>query len=70
MRNPIKNIWFRFFLVGSELACTILAGLFIGDYIDNKFNMGHTFTLIGIFLGSISGFIIMFKILDKFKKGN
>ncbi|NSW96023.1 AtpZ/AtpI family protein [bacterium] len=69
MKNPVNNTWFRFFLVGSELACTILAGLFIGDYLDNKFHMGHTFTLIGIVLGSISGFIIMFKILNKFKKG-
>jgi|TARA_B100000131_G_scaffold61304_1_gene57162 F0F1-type ATP synthase assembly protein I len=65
----MNNAWFKFFLVGSELACTILAGLFIGDYLDNVFNTQQTFTLSGVVLGSISGFIIMFKILNKFKKG-
>tara|TARA_B100001989_G_scaffold78157_1_gene53826 strand:+ start:1095 stop:1322 length:228 start_codon:yes stop_codon:yes gene_type:complete len=62
-RIKINNSWFKFFIIGTELAGTILAGLFIGDLIDKKLDTNQTFTIVGIVLGTLTGFVIMIKIL-------
>ena len=62
-RIKINNSWFKFFIIGTELAGTILAGLFIGDLIDKKLDTNQTFTIVGIVLGTLAGFVIMIKIL-------
>ena len=67
-RIKISNSWFKFFIIGTELAGTILAGLFIGDLIDKKLDTNQIFTIVGIVLGTLAGFVIMIKILKKFGK--
>ena len=58
-----KDTWFKFVIVGTELAFCILAGIFIGSEIDQYFNKTPLFTIIGVILGSIAGFSLMIKIV-------
>ena len=64
-----KNNWLKFIMVGTELAFSILAGIFIGSKIDQYFDKTPLFTIIGVILGSIAGFSLMIKIV-KNKKNN
>jgi len=55
--------WLRFIIISTELAFCILAGIFIGNEVDKYFNTAPLFTIIGLIVGSISGFSLMIKIV-------
>ena len=66
-----KNaLWIKFIVVGSELAILILAGLFIGNKLDIHFNSLPIFTILGVIVGSIGGFTLMFKLLKRLNTEN
>ena len=64
MRNP----WLKYFIVGTELASAILGGMFLGSILDSKFETESLFSIVGIILGTIGGFYLMFKIINNFDK--
>lgn len=65
-----SHAWIKFIVVGTELAVLILTGLFIGNKIDNYYGTVPIFTILGIIFGSISGFTLMFKLLNRIDKRN
>ena len=54
--------------VGTELAAAVIAGAFIGMYLDRKFNSGGIFIGIFILLGFVAGVYNMIRILQKGEK--
>jgi len=60
--------WLKFIIIGTELAFCILAGIFIGNEVDKYFNTEPLFVILGLIVGSISGFSLMIKIAKN--KGN
>lgn len=49
--------------VGFYLVTPLILGVFLGLYIDTKFHTKPVFTLIGVFLGVVSTFYNLWKIL-------
>lgn len=66
--NFMKNSWLKYFVIGTELASTILGGMFLGSMLDSKFKTESLFSIIGIILGTIGGFYLMIKIISNFDK--
>lgn len=66
--NFMKNSWLKYFVIGTELASTILGGMFLGSMLDSKFKTESLFSIIGIILGTIGGFYLMIKIINNFEK--
>ncbi len=66
--NFMKNSWLKYFVIGTELASTILGGMFLGSMLDSKFKTESLFSIIGIILGTIGGFYLMIKIINNFDK--
>ena len=64
----MKNPWLKYFVIGTELASTILSGMFLGSMLDSKFKTESLFSIIGIILGTIGGFFLMIKIINNFDK--
>jgi len=48
---------------GVQLAASVVAGLFIGDYIDKKAGTGPWITIAGLILGFAGGLINMLRIV-------
>ncbi len=53
--------------VGLNMIIPIIAGLYLGIYLDRKFNRDMLFSLIFIILGSITGFLNLLKLADRSK---
>ncbi len=51
--------------MGTELAFCILSGIFLGGEADKYFNKQPLFTILGVIIGSIAGFTLMLKVLNK-----
>lgn len=66
--NFMKNSWLKYFVIGTELASTILGGMFLGSMLDSRFKTESLFSIIGIILGTIGGFYLMIKIINNFDK--
>ena len=64
----MKNPWLKYFVIGTELASTILSGMFLGSMLDSKFKTESVFSIICIILGTIGGFYLMIKIINNFDK--
>jgi F0F1-type ATP synthase assembly protein I len=60
-----NTLWIKFIVIGSELAILILAGIFIGNKLDQHFDTLPIFTILGVIIGSIGGFSLMFKLLRR-----
>ncbi|MDO8644253.1 MAG: AtpZ/AtpI family protein [bacterium] len=56
--------------VGFQLAISVVAGLFIGSYLDKKFNSSPWLTLVGLLLGSVGGFYNLLRIIQWKEKKN
>ena len=59
--------------LGLRFAITILIGVFLGRWLDNRLDKEPLFTLIGLFLGAGSGFYSLYKTalyLEKKEKNN
>ena len=65
-----NTLWIKFIVIGSELAILILAGIFLGNKLDLYFDTLPIFTIIGVIIGSIRGFSLMFKLLKRLNKDN
>ena len=65
-----NTLWIKFIVIGSELAILILAGIFLGNKLDLYFDTLPIFTIIGVIIGSIGGFSLMFKLLKRLNKDN
>lgn len=50
--------------VGFQLAASVVAGLLIGNYIDQKVGTAPWLALTGLLLGSIGGFYNLIRILN------
>ncbi len=51
-------------VVGIQLAASVLAGLFLGNYIDKKIGTLPWLTVVGLLLGTAGGFYNLIKILN------
>ena len=60
-----KSSWIKFIVVWTELAFCILSGIFLGGEADKYFNKQPLFTILGVIIGSIAGFTLMLKVLNK-----
>lgn len=65
-----NTLWIKFIVIGSELAILILAGIFFGNKLDLYFDTLPILTIIGVIIGSIGGFSLMFKLLKRLNKDN
>jgi len=63
-----SHVWIKFIVIGTELAVLILTGLFIGNKLDVYYNTLPILTILGVILGSISGFTLMFRLLKRLNK--
>jgi ATP synthase protein I len=63
-----KNGWYVSYavysVVGIQLAVSVIAGLFFGNYIDKKIGTAPWLTIVGLVLGSAGGFYNLFKIMN------
>ena len=50
--------------VGFQLAISVVAGLFLGQWVDGKLGTGPWLTLVGLILGSIAGFYNLIRIMN------
>lgn len=58
--------WMRYFFIGTELAASVLGGLFIGNLVDGYFGTETPwFTLLGLVLGMAAGLVFMLRILKR-----
>lgn len=58
--------WMRYMVVGTELAFSVLAGLLLGHLVDEWLGTDTPwFTILGLFLGMMAGFSLLFRILKK-----
>ncbi len=61
IRNPN---WLFFTVIGIEFSFSVIAGLFLGDYIDGKFDTAFPFfTLLGLVCGVIAGLTLLLRTL-------
>lgn len=56
--------------LGLQLAITIVAMVFLGSWLDKKFQTGYLFTLIGGFIGISAGIYNLIKTVDDIEKKN
>lgn len=58
--------WTIYFVIGTQLAVSIVAGLLIGSYVD-KWMGSETpiFTIIGLIAGVVSGFTVLVRIMKR-----
>ncbi len=64
-----KNlVWITYFALGVELAFSVIAGIILGHYIDKWIGTKTPwFTMLGITLGMIAGFSILYRMTKKKK---
>ncbi|MYH40023.1 MAG: AtpZ/AtpI family protein [Candidatus Dadabacteria bacterium] len=71
IRNPN---WLFFTVVGIEFGFSVIAGLFLGDYIDGKLDTAFPFfTLLGLVCGVVAGLTLLLRTLklrQKRENGN
>jgi len=50
--------------VGFQLAIAVIAGLFVGQWLDNHWQTTPWLTLVGLLIGSIGGFYNLIRIIN------
>ncbi len=56
--------WLFFIVIGIEFGFSVIAGLFLGDYIDGKLDSAFPlFTLLGLVCGVIAGLTLLLRTL-------
>jgi len=56
--------------IGFQLAAAVIAGLFIGQWIDQKLHTTPWLTILGLILGSVGGFYNLIRIINWKNKDN
>ncbi len=60
----MKNRWMIFAVVGVEMATSVVAGMFGGDYLDTKLgNRTPYLTVAGVVVGTVCGFVLLVRML-------
>jgi F0F1-type ATP synthase assembly protein I len=49
--------------VGFQLAATVVGGLLLGSWLDNKFGLTPWLTVVGLVIGSVGGFYNLIRLL-------
>lgn len=66
MNNEKDPFWITFGVygaVGIQLAISVVAGLFLGHYLDEKWGTNPWLTLLGLILGFIGGLYNLIRVL-------
>lgn len=63
-RNPYRLLAVYTSLI-FLLPATLLGGYYIGSIADEQFGTGPLFTILGLLLGGIGGFVQLFQILSR-----
>ena len=61
--DPALIAWSVYGAVGFQLAATVVGGLFLGLWLDKKFDMSPWMTVTGMFVGSVGGFYNLIRVL-------
>ena len=72
-RQQRKYRWLVFLVIGFELGFSVIAGIVLGEYIDNWFQTKTPwFTMLGLVAGVIAGFSLLIRMIKKLddRKGN
>ncbi|PCG20122.1 AtpZ/AtpI family protein [Brachyspira sp. G79] len=70
MENKSLKNAVRYAALGAEFGSMVLGLAFVGHYADKHFNSRPLFTIIGIFVGFVSGIYRLYKISKAFDKMN
>jgi len=54
--------------IGIELAVTIIAGFYVGKWLDNRFHTEPWFLVVGILMGLLIGMLGVIQIISRFWK--
>lgn len=54
--------------VGIQLALVVVAGWFLGDYFDQRFNSKPWLAILGLVLGFLGGLVNLFRVLNWHQK--
>jgi len=72
-RQQRKYRWLVFLVIGFELGFSVIAGIVLGEYIDNWLQTKTPwFTMLGLVAGVIAGFSLLIRMIKKLddRKGN
>ncbi len=72
-RQQRKYRWLVFLAIGFELGFSVIAGIVLGEYIDNWLQTKTPwFTMLGLVAGVIAGFSLLIRMIKKLddRKGN
>lgn len=56
--------------IGIDLAITVLLGVWLGSWLDERMNTDPLFLIIGIFLGLAVGIIVIIRLIKPFTEDN
>jgi F0F1-type ATP synthase assembly protein I len=61
-------LWLQYFVIGVELAFSVLAGIILGHFVDKWIGAKTPwFTIIGLIAGMASGFTLLIRMTKKIK---
>jgi F0F1-type ATP synthase assembly protein I len=66
--NNNNNDYAKYISLGMEFGVTVLSFTFAGIFLDKKLGTTPLFSILGVFIGFISGMVLLFKIAKKFDK--
>ncbi|MCK5392387.1 MAG: AtpZ/AtpI family protein [Deltaproteobacteria bacterium] len=65
-RKQKKYKWLVFIAIGFELGFSVIAGIVLGQYIDNWLEVETPwFTIIGLVVGMIAGFALLIRMIKR-----
>ncbi len=62
-RDSFIVAWGLYGAVGFQLATMVVAGLLLGDWVDDKLGTSPWLALVGLLVGSVGGFFNLIRIL-------
>ncbi len=64
--KPDGYEWVKYLAVGTELALSVVAGLYLGSLVDRWLGLGTPwFTILGLVAGIVSGFTVLVRVLGR-----
>ena len=71
--NNREKLWRTFgvlWAIGTQFAVIVVTSIFIGQYLDNRFQTSPLFLIILVLAGLTGGMLTLYRILKKFKNSN
>lgn len=53
---------------GIQLAIAVVGGLMLGNYVDRRLKTSPLFTIVGLILGGVGGFLNLFRMIKWFER--